>query len=69
MSDPEPLKHEFPAWAAPFLGALVGAFLAFCTLLQNEPLSPLAPWLTITLGVLMGELAGALLGLWEHWRH
>jgi len=56
MSDQEPLKHGFPAWAAPFLGALVGAFLAFCTLLQNEPLSPLAPWLTITLGALISGL-------------
>lgn len=68
MSDKKPQRAGFPAWAGPGLGALLGAFIAFCTLLQNEPLSPWPPLQTIGLGIILGAIAGGLLGLREHMR-
>ena len=69
MADQEHQKQGFPFWAGPGLGALIGAFVAFCTLLQNEPLSPWPPLQTITLGVATGVIAGVLLALREYMRH
>ncbi|MCA9229057.1 MAG: hypothetical protein KDA57_00280 [Planctomycetales bacterium] len=67
MND-KPPRIGFPAWAGPGLGALLGAFIGFCTLLQNEPVSPWPPMYTIGLGVLIGTIAGGLLALRERKR-
>ena len=61
-------RSGFPAWAAPGMGILVGAFVAFCTLLQRDPLSPLSPGMTIVLGAGIGAVAGVVLCLWERRR-
>ena len=61
-------RAGFPAWAAPGMGLVVGTFLAYTTLLQNEPLSPLPPLTTLGIGAAIGCAAGGLLGLGERWR-
>ncbi|TWU30146.1 hypothetical protein [Bythopirellula polymerisocia] len=58
-------RAGFPAWAAPGIGLVVGTFLAYTTLLQNEPLSPLPPLTTLALGAGIGCAAGGLVGLGE----
>jgi len=63
MSDKKRPRAGFPAWTGPGLGALLGAFLAFCTLLQSEPLSPWSPLETIGIGVVIGLIAGSMLAL------
>jgi len=69
MSEPKRPRAGFPAWAGPGLGALLGAFLAFCTLLQNEPMSPWPPLATIGTGVVIGAIAGAMLALRGWMKH
>ena len=46
------LPGPHPAWV------VVGTFLAYTTLLQNEPLSPLPPLTTLGIGAAIGCAAG-----------
>lgn len=69
MRDQKHPRAGFPAWAGPGLGALLGAFLAFCTLLQNEPMSPWSPLETIGVGTVIGVIAGGMLALREWMKH
>jgi len=65
MTDEKRPRFGFPGWAGPGLGALLGGFIAFCTLLQNEPMSPWPPLQTVGLGVVVGLIAGGMLALRE----
>lgn len=65
MTDNKRPRAGFPGWAGPGLGALLGAFIAFCTLLQSEPMSPWPPLPTLAAGVVIGLIAGGMLALRE----
>lgn len=64
----QPPRAGFPAWTAPGIGLVMGTFLAYTTLLQTVPLSPLAPLTTLGLGAGIGFVAGTLISLSERLR-